>query len=74
MINEIAHTDYHKVIASELRVAIRRYYDMWEDILHKDESEREGWISMIEQPRVSIVVLSCALVDDRATTRLNRGP
>jgi hypothetical protein len=63
MINEIAFDDYHQIIAWELRAAIARYYDRWEEILDKDEQEREFWTSTIEQARIGVVVFSCALVE-----------
>lgn len=63
MVNEMAYDDYHEVIGWELRAAVRRYYDKWEEVLNMDEQDRKAWISAVEQSRVSIVVLATALAE-----------
>ena len=63
MFDEMRYSDYHDVIAWELRAAIKRYYETWEVIMEKEPSEREPWTTAIEQRRLTIVVLSSALLE-----------
>jgi hypothetical protein len=62
MKNKFGFSTYHEIIIVELRHAIRRYFDLWEDIL--DREEGHGWfIGDIEARRISVIVLSSALVE-----------
>jgi hypothetical protein len=54
---------YYEAIACELRGALSRYYDKWLEILCKEEAERPAHLSTIEQKRVTVVVLTCALIE-----------
>jgi hypothetical protein len=63
MLHEMTYSDYHEVIAWELRDAIKRYFTTWETILEKPQSERELWTKAIEQRRLTVVILSSALLE-----------
>src|SRR6267142_3783497 len=63
MMNEIGFSTYHEVIACELRAALRRYFEKWDEISDKPEAEQPLYDSTIEQYRISIIVLSSALVE-----------
>lgn len=63
MFDEMKFSTYYEVIASELRRALGRYYDTWQEILCKDENRRELYLSTIEQTRISVVVLTCSLLE-----------
>jgi len=60
---EIAYSAYHEIIVYELRAAIRRYSDQWEDMLWKGLKNSELHAPQIEQYRLPIVVLSCTLLE-----------
>lgn len=40
MINEIAYSDYHEIIAYELRAALRRYFEQWDEVSGKPTAEK----------------------------------
>src|SRR5262245_33790702 len=63
MFNEMRNSDYHEVIAWELRDAVRRYYQTWEEIPEKEKPEQKLWAKSIEQRRLTIIVLSAALLE-----------
>lgn len=63
MVDEMAYSTYHEIIAWELRAALRRYNDTWEDLLFKEENEQQRFLTTVEHHRVTIVVLSCALLE-----------
>lgn len=63
MISEMEFSTYHELIVYELRGALWRYFDKWDDILDKPDSERLRYASTIEQYRISVIVLSCALIE-----------
>jgi hypothetical protein len=63
MINEIAFSTYHELIADELRATLRRYFEKWDEIIDKPEAEQPLHNSTIEQYRISVIVLCSALVE-----------
>jgi hypothetical protein len=63
MMNKIGFSTYHELIADELRAALRRYFDKWDQILDKPEAEQPLYKSTIEQYRISVIVLCSALVE-----------
>jgi hypothetical protein len=63
MVNEMEFGTYYEAIAWELRGALSRYYDKWLEILCQEEVERPLYLSTIEQKRVTVVVLTCALIE-----------
>src|SRR4051794_35589475 len=63
MFNGIEFGTYYEAIAWELRGALSRYYDKWLEILCMEETERPLYLSTIEQKRVTVVVLTCALIE-----------
>jgi len=63
MFNEMEFGTYYEAIASELRGALSRYYDKWLEILCREEKERPLYLSTIEPKRVTVVVLTCALIE-----------
>ena len=63
MIKQIEFSTYHEIIVFELRAATRRYFEVWEDVLDKAESERPAYAANVEQCRLPIVVLSCTLLE-----------
>jgi hypothetical protein len=63
MVNEMEFGTYYEAIAWELRGALSRYYDKWLEILCMDEVERPLYLSTIEQKRLTVVVLTCALIE-----------
>ncbi len=54
---------YYEAIAWELRAALSRYYDKWLEILCREEEERPLYLPTIEPKRISVVVLTCALIE-----------
>jgi hypothetical protein len=64
MFQEMRFSTYHELIASDLRAALIRYYDEWLDIVCKEEVERPQFLSSIEEKRISVVVLTCALLEN----------
>lgn len=63
MFNELEFSTYYEAIAFELRASLARYYDTWLDVLCKDEAVRSMYLSTVEQKRISVVILSCALFE-----------
>ena len=63
MFNEMEFSTYYEAIAFELRASLARYYDVWLDVLCKEEAEQPLYVSTVEQKRINIVVLSCALLE-----------
>jgi hypothetical protein len=59
MFEELHFGTYYEVIAFELGRSLSRYYDIWLEILCKDEKKRELYLSKVEQARISTVVLIC---------------
>ncbi len=66
MINEMEFSTYYEVIAFELRDALRRYNEIWLRVLCMDEDQRSFWVSSVEQRRLSVVVLTCCLLENIA--------
>jgi hypothetical protein len=60
MFEELHFGTYYEVIAFELGRSLSRCYDIWLEILCKDEKKRELYVSTVEQARISTVVLICA--------------
>lgn len=54
---------YHEIIADELRAALRRYFEQWDEILDKPEAERPLHDATIEQYRISIIILCSVLAE-----------
>jgi hypothetical protein len=63
MVNEMAFSTYHEIIAWELRGALSRYYETWLEVTCKGAVEGHGFITKVEQCRLVVVVLTCALVE-----------
>jgi hypothetical protein len=63
MFKEMEFGTYYEAIACELRDALGRYYDSWLEILCREEGERPSYASTIEQKRITVVVLTCALIE-----------
>lgn len=63
MFNEMRFSDYHDVISWELKDAIKRYFEIWEDVLDREKPERERWANSVEQRRLSVIVLSALLTE-----------
>lgn len=63
MFQEMEFGTYYEAIASELRRALSRYYDKWLEILCKEDEERPLYLSTIEPKLVTVVVLTCALIE-----------
>ena len=63
MADEIAFGMYHASIGDELCGAVRRYFDTWQEVFDRDEAERMFCVSTVESCRISVIVLSCALLD-----------
>jgi hypothetical protein len=61
--NEMEYSNYHEVIAYELRDAVERYFKVWELALEKKPEERESLGVVVEQPRLSVVILSTVLLE-----------
>ena len=54
---------YHEIIVVELRQALRRYFDLWEDVLDHPEEQRDEYAGDLEARRITVIVLSSALVE-----------
>jgi hypothetical protein len=63
MVNDMAYSNYYEVIAFELRASIRRYNHQWLEIICRHENEQTLFLGTIEQYRLSVIVLSCALLE-----------
>src|SRR2546422_7842553 len=63
MFQEMEFGTYYEAIAWELRGALSRYYDKWLEIVCREEEERPLYLTTIEQKRVTVVVLTCALIE-----------
>jgi hypothetical protein len=63
MINEMGFSTYHEVISYELRAALTRYFEKWDEIKDKPEADQPLYDSTIEQYRISVIVLCSALVE-----------
>lgn len=63
MKNEMGFSTYHEIIGDELRAALRRYFEKWDEILDLPAAERPLYDSTIEQYRVSVVVLCSVLAE-----------
>ena len=63
MINEMGFSTYHEIIADELRAALRRYFEQWDEILDEPAAARPLYDSTIEQYRISVIILSAILVE-----------
>lgn len=64
--NEIRFSTYYEVIASELRLSIRRYNDAWEDILWDGHQTFENSAPWIERHRLPVIILTCTLLESLA--------
>jgi hypothetical protein len=64
--NEIRFSTYHEVIADELRLAIRRYNDAWEEVLWNGWQKSEYYASWIERRRFPVIVWTCTLLENLA--------
>jgi hypothetical protein len=62
MINEMGFSTYHEIIADELRAALRRYFEKWDEILDRPEAERPLYDTTIEQYRISVIVTAVTLL------------
>jgi len=60
---EIEFSNYHEVIAYELRDAVERYFTVWEMALEKKSEDHERLGEVVEQPRLSVVILSTVLLE-----------
>jgi hypothetical protein len=63
MKKDMEFSTYYEVIAAELRDALSRYYDKWLEILCEDEIERPQYLFAIEQKRISVIAMTCALLE-----------
>jgi len=54
---------YHEIIAGELRAALRRYFEQWDEILDIPEAQRPLYDTTIERYRISVIVLCSALIE-----------
>lgn len=64
--NEIRFSTYHEVIADELRSAIRRYNDAWEEVLWNGWQKSEYYASWIERRRFPVIVWTWTLLENLA--------
>src|SRR5580698_9808919 len=60
---ELAFSTYHEAIVWELRAAIERYFDFWENLHWKQEEACELHLGPVEQHRLPIIILSCTLLE-----------
>src|SRR5262245_10888803 len=60
---EMTFSTYHEIIAAELRSSLQRYFHTWEKALAQGTETRPLWVSAIERPRLSVVLLTCALLE-----------
>lgn len=63
MRKEIHYSTYHDVIGAELRAALGRYHEKWEEVLGEEPAKRTIYLSTIERHRLSVVILSCTLLE-----------
>lgn len=63
MFNEMEYGTYYEPIACALRASLSNYFDTWLDILSKEECERPLYLSTIERHRITVIVLSCMLIE-----------
>jgi hypothetical protein len=63
MTGDMEFGTYYETIGYELRGALSRYYDTWLEVLSRDRKERALYLNTVEQRRISVVVLTCALLE-----------
>jgi hypothetical protein len=60
---EMAFSSYYEAIVAELRGAIQRYNTVWEEVMCRKPVERDLYLATVEQHRIAVVVLACALLE-----------
>jgi hypothetical protein len=60
---EMRYSTYHEVISWELRHAVRRYYEEWENIMCLEAASRSMHTVPIEQKRLAVILLSSCLIE-----------